>query len=71
MGILGVAAFPGQEFWALRIQCAMFPHALFCSNVTEGVRANILVIPTITVAGPAHELQEERDLLAARLADNG
>jgi hypothetical protein len=35
------------------------------------VRANILVIPTITVAGLAHELQKERDLLAARLADNG
>jgi hypothetical protein len=49
----------------------MFPHALFCSNVTEGVRANTLVIPTIAVAGLAHELQKERDLLAARLADNG
>jgi hypothetical protein len=43
------------------------------SNVTEGVRAgrvNTLVILTITVAGLAHELQKERDLSAARLADN-
>jgi len=36
-----------------------------------GVRANTLVILTITVAGLAHELQKERDLLAARLADDG
>jgi hypothetical protein len=44
------------------------------SNVTEGVRAgrvNTLVILTITVAGLAHELQKERDLLAARPADSG
>jgi hypothetical protein len=43
------------------------------SNVTEGVRAgrvNTLVILAITVAGLAHELQKERDLSAARLADN-
>jgi hypothetical protein len=43
------------------------------SDVTEGVRAgrvNTLVIFTITVAGLAHELQKERDLSAARLADN-
>jgi hypothetical protein len=31
---------------------------------------NTLVIFTITVAGPAHELKKERDLSAARLADN-
>ena len=43
------------------------------SNVTEGVRArrvNTLVIFTITLAGPAHELQKERDLSAVYLADN-
>ena len=43
------------------------------SNVTEGVRAgrvNTLVILAITVAGPAHGLQKERDLSAARLAGN-
>jgi hypothetical protein len=31
---------------------------------------NTLVIFTITVAGLAHEPQKERDLSAARLADN-
>jgi hypothetical protein len=42
-------------------------------HVTEGVRAgrvNTLVIFTITLAGLAHELQKERDLSAAHLADN-
>jgi hypothetical protein len=43
------------------------------SNVTEGMRAgrvNTLIIFTIAVAGLAHELQKERDLSTARLADN-
>jgi hypothetical protein len=43
------------------------------SNVTEGVRAgrvNTLVIVTITLAGLTNELQKERDLSAAHLADS-
>jgi hypothetical protein len=42
----------------------MFPHVLFCAlSRREGVRAggNTLVIFTITIAGLAHEPQQERD----------
>ena len=62
---------PGHESWVLRIQCAMFPHALFCAlSRWRLVPLRFpLVILTITVAGLAYELQKERDPSAARLAN--
>jgi hypothetical protein len=52
---------------------AALPAGRIRSNVTDAVRArrvNTLVVFTITLAGLAHELQKERNLSAAHLADS-